>query len=147
MEMTLRVPLPRCLVLTGRTGVQVWGTALWLSARVSAVPILRPYSIPQESGCPATEFGMGSPDHPPPHPPRESHSRKPCHEPPQTYQYPGLAPWPLVSGGRHESLEVCPSWLTCQNPGIRATGCLLGFWPLQPHSCAPPAPVLGSTRP
>ena len=66
---------------------------------------------------------------------------------PQIHQYPGLAPWSLVSRGRHESLEVCPSWLTCQNPGIRVTGCLLGFWPPQPHSCVPPAPVLGSARP
>lgn len=64
---------------------------------------------------------------------------------PQIHQYPALAPWPLVTRGRHESLEVCQS-RTCQNPRIRVTGCLLGFWPLQPHSCVP-TPVLGSARP
>ena len=56
---------------------------------------------------------------------------------PQIHQYPALAPWPLVTRGRHESLEVFPSRLTCQNPRIRVTGCLLGFWPPQPHSCVP----------
>lgn len=47
---------------------------------------------------------------------------------PEIHLYPGLALWPLGSQGRHENLEVCPSLLLRQKPGIRAAGCLLGFW-------------------
>lgn len=46
----------------------------------------------------------------------------------EIHLYPVLTLWLLVSWSRHESLEVCPSPLTCQKPGIRAAGCLLGFW-------------------
>lgn len=66
---------------------------------------------------------------------------------PDIHLCPALAQRSLGSQGRHESLEVCPSLLTCQKPGIRVACCLLGFWHWPAPQLCCPCTCPGPTQP